>query len=83
MFSNIFWIALAIPAAILIGGFIIWAIRQPATKPNLATRLNETEAQILEEYGDGIPNDEEHKLVEDEQGRERKLEETTGEKERD
>ncbi|MDW7674406.1 MAG: hypothetical protein SCK28_07730 [Bacillota bacterium] len=83
MFSNIFWIAMAIPALILIGGFIIWAMRKPVTKPNLATRLNETEAQILEEYGDGIPNRKEHKLVEDAEGRIRSLEETTGEKERD
>ncbi|MBS4026107.1 MAG: hypothetical protein KGZ96_10600 [Clostridia bacterium] len=83
MFSNIFWVAMAIPAAILIGGFIIWATRKPVTKPNLATRWNETEAQILEEYGDGIPNSQEHKLVEDEQRRVRTLEETTGEKEGD
>jgi hypothetical protein len=83
MFSNIFWVAMAIPAAILIGGFVIWAISKPATKPNLAIRWNETEAQILEEYGDGIPNSQEHKLFEDDQRRVRPLEETTGEKERD
>ena len=50
MFSNIFWIAMAIPLAILFGGMLIWATRKPVAKPNLATRLNETEAQILEEH---------------------------------
>lgn len=57
MFSNIFWIAMAIPALIFAGGLIIWAMSKPLTKPNLATRMNETEAQILEEYereGDDI-----------------------------
>ncbi len=83
MFSNIFWVAMAIPIAILLGGMLIWATRRPMTKPNLATRLKETEAQILEEFGDGIANEDEHKLVENSEGIVGPLEENTGEKERD
>ncbi|MGF7184363.1 hypothetical protein GGQ84_000446 [Desulfitispora alkaliphila] len=52
MFSTAFWIALAIPTVILLGGLYIWLTRKPETKPNLAMRMNETEAQILDEIDD-------------------------------
>lgn len=45
--SNIFWVTIGILVIIFAAGLFIWTTRKPQTKPNLAMRLDETEAQIL------------------------------------
>lgn len=50
--NKIGWIiftAVAPMVAILLGGFYFWLIKKPETKPHLAARLHETEAEIMKE----------------------------------